>query len=958
MLCNGRNLEDLFGEEAQVPSEVLSSKKQSSGDVINGDKVHVYVRIRPSRGTRDEEVKDSLESGGACIQADSGNYGRLYIEAPPESQAYKNGEQRRQWFDFSRVFDDRTSQEEYYKSTIESLMKGLVDCGDRAKQELVILAYGITAAGKTYTMEGSKENPGLIPQALETLFGKIEEMGSGTGHTVSVSHCEIYNDCVYDLLNEEGSRVNLKLKENQNGQVHVVGLSMHRVGSTEDACKMMRKGSRQRQKAETGLNFSSSRSHSIFSVYIDGIGRASFVDLAGSERVHRAKIAGMRLKEAVAINASLMTLGRCLQALRYNQQQQKLCDKKGGQPSLRVIPYRESKVTHMFRDALHGYGTVVLSINASANPADFDETVRVLKYGAAASQIVVMHNAEPPKRKVKSVIPFNLRPRKMICKKEKRRNQNKVLSRPPQQEKEINQIDSIPLSWKSPKLMGNHDEPENSGSEDVVVYDVKNSDDEVCKSIGAEIATMPKVSPIYEDNDKKTPFNGFTSNSEDGITPCQGTIASCTSLDQSRDFLRSEVTRLLAELQTAEEKLVTQEAEIREEVEKEMDQILSDMEESFKHRLKKEITLAEKRQAGPISQESVAELKKTIESQHSMISELQSTVDNYREEIDVLKKDIHTLQSEDATKNKPLVEVKALQLALEQEKENNCSLAAALSEALRSSVGGQSDKSIDPFSEQNDEFEMRLKQEITQLEANKAMEVEMSEILISRLRKENDALKRKLEAARSAIQSLSSPSRNLIMQDMLNCPTGQGKGPDGTPHEIALARARKAAIEEDIKIKKSSRFAKEERSRTARHLQIESQPDAFTPQSQKACHEEAKNGQYLSPLEPNPSNYSIDHQDGTSLESGEANESEIVLTEKRVTRRMAKELCMATASNHRSIAVEERKDAFDSTKKAPKRRKLLDTSKKRQRKPVKTAGTNTPRILGISNAKTKKTCNK
>jgi hypothetical protein len=419
------------------------------------------------------------------------------------------------------------------------------------------------------------------------------------------------------------------------------------------------------------------------------------------------------------------------------------------------------------------------------------------------------------------------------------------------------------------------------------------------------------------------------------------------------------VTRLLAELQTAEEKLVTQEAEIREEVEKEMDQILSDMEESFRQRLKKEITLAEKRQAGPISQESVAELKKTIESQQNMISELQSTVHNYREEVEVLKKEIHTLKSEETTRNKPPVEVKKLQVALEQEKENNCTLAAALSEALRSSVGGQSDKSMDPFSEQNDEFEMRLKQEITQLEANKAMEVEMSELLISRLRKENDALKRKLEAARNAIQSMSSPSRNLIMQDMLNCcPTGQGKGPDGTPHEIALARARKAAIEEDIKSKKSSRFAKEERSRTARHLQIECQPDAFTPQSQKACHEAAENGQYLSPPELNPSDYSVDHKDGTSLASGEATENEKVLTEKRVTRRMAKELCMATNPNHDSVSVEEKKNTIESTKKAPKRRKLLDTSKKRQRKPVKPAGTNTPRILGISNAKTKKTCNK
>lgn len=38
----------------------------------------------------------------------------------------------------------------------------------------------------------------------------------------------------------------------------------------------------------------------------------------------------------MAINSSLMTLGRCLEALRWNQQH------KGA--ALKVVPYRESKV--------------------------------------------------------------------------------------------------------------------------------------------------------------------------------------------------------------------------------------------------------------------------------------------------------------------------------------------------------------------------------------------------------------------------------------------------------------------------------------------------------------------------------------------------------------------------------------------------------------------------------------
>lgn len=69
-----------------------------------------------------------------------------------------------------------------------------------------------------------------------------------------------------------------------------------------------------------------------------------------------------------------MTLGRCLEALRWNQQH------RGG-GNLRVVPYRESKVTHLFRDALHGWGQVVLSVNVSPASRDYDETAHVLKVG-------------------------------------------------------------------------------------------------------------------------------------------------------------------------------------------------------------------------------------------------------------------------------------------------------------------------------------------------------------------------------------------------------------------------------------------------------------------------------------------------------------------------------------------------------------------------------------------------
>ena len=47
--------------------------------------------------------------------------------------------------------------------------------------------------------------------------------------------------------------------------------------------------------------------------------RISIVDLAGSERSAKTGATGMRMKEASNINASLMTLGKCFNAMRRNQ---------------------------------------------------------------------------------------------------------------------------------------------------------------------------------------------------------------------------------------------------------------------------------------------------------------------------------------------------------------------------------------------------------------------------------------------------------------------------------------------------------------------------------------------------------------------------------------------------------------------------------------------------------------
>lgn len=161
-----------------------------------------------------------------------------------------------------------------------------------------------------------------------------------------VSFNEIYNEQVFDLLDTTKStnatiarqkRPQLQLKyEQKTGNKYVADTTMVKVKSIAEADAVMRLGLQNRQVFSTLMNQASSRSHSIFTVYIvrcpvdknnfviedpnyASLSKLSVVDLAGSERYRNTNSTGQRLKEAGNINKSLMVLGQCMEVLRLNQ---------------------------------------------------------------------------------------------------------------------------------------------------------------------------------------------------------------------------------------------------------------------------------------------------------------------------------------------------------------------------------------------------------------------------------------------------------------------------------------------------------------------------------------------------------------------------------------------------------------------------------------------------------------
>ena len=331
--------------------------------------VKVIVRCRPlNQREKDLKCENIIEMDDKTGQCRLGKPGEK--TQPPKS------------FTFDGVFNVDSITESLYADICFPLVDGAVEGYNGT-----VFAYGQTGCGKSFTMQGITDPPtqrGIIPRAFEHVFESIQILAEDTKYLVNASYLEIYNEDIRDLL-VNNHRSKLEVKEHPDRGVYVKDLSMTTCHSVEDMEKVMEKGGHNRSVGSTLMNADSSRSHSIFTIYIetcergaDGedhikAGKLHLVDLAGSERQAKTGATGDRLKEATKINLSLSALGNVISAL---------VDGKS-----KHIPYRDSKLTRLLQDSLGG-NTKTLMV-ACISPADnnYEETLSTLRYANRAKNI-------------------------------------------------------------------------------------------------------------------------------------------------------------------------------------------------------------------------------------------------------------------------------------------------------------------------------------------------------------------------------------------------------------------------------------------------------------------------------------------------------------------------------------------------------------------------------------------
>ena len=280
--------------------------------------------------------------------------------------------------------------------------------------------------GSAEATTGPEGTLGLVPRVCEELIDamRIRHAEHGFTSKLSVAYVEIFGAEVTDLLRGGaaiGSSAPTAMSESGgidntfhahrwvlDGRVDVP------IDSLERARQVIAQGDRCKRRAATAMNQRSSRAHALFILSLtqlrDGVevtDKLFLADLGGSEKLTKSQAADevkalvsldengdeverlswkeyyaarQRLQESLNINVGLFCLQKCIEALLKREQAA-----AEGKPL--HIPFGDSKLTLLLKDALTGGARLTVLICGSLEPRNAVESIQTLRFGEACSMV-------------------------------------------------------------------------------------------------------------------------------------------------------------------------------------------------------------------------------------------------------------------------------------------------------------------------------------------------------------------------------------------------------------------------------------------------------------------------------------------------------------------------------------------------------------------------------------------
>ena len=132
-------------------------------------------------------------------------------------------------FVYDHVFGPKNTTEQVYNKLARPLVEKSIEGFNGT-----VFAYGQTSSGKTHTLMGTDDDPGITIRAVQDVFSLISAIPK-TEFLVRISYIEIYNEEIKDLLEptKKNGQTQLRIKDDPKRGPTVDGLKEEIVNSPE-----------------------------------------------------------------------------------------------------------------------------------------------------------------------------------------------------------------------------------------------------------------------------------------------------------------------------------------------------------------------------------------------------------------------------------------------------------------------------------------------------------------------------------------------------------------------------------------------------------------------------------------------------------------------------------------------------------------------------------------------------
>ena len=259
-------------------------------------------------------------------------------------------------YNFNGVFDDTKNNSNIFTQLISNNLDNNLTC----------FMYGQTGSGKTHTVLGKEDDEGIFILAGKELLVMGKEL--------YISAYQIYNENIYDLLNQNNK---LRLLEDSNNNFEIPELSMYKIENLSDLNNSINIILNNRNQSANNINITSSRSHAILIYkYIkdDCAINIKLIDLAGNERSKNSRIKSLADRlENKHINFSLFSLKECIRNIEFRKNH---------------IPFRRSKLTSVLRECFITPHKSIMIATVCSNNSNYHDIVNTLDYSNRVNKLL------------------------------------------------------------------------------------------------------------------------------------------------------------------------------------------------------------------------------------------------------------------------------------------------------------------------------------------------------------------------------------------------------------------------------------------------------------------------------------------------------------------------------------------------------------------------------------------